>query len=977
MSNDPTEDPEVKPTSEVEMDTDRDAMTITHYMSTHGIEGGVCLGHGDTSAAASILTHEQGRSYVIGEMVAQGGMGAIMSARDLNIRRNVAMKVMLRAADAGPQGILRFIEEAQVTGQLEHPSIVPVHELGVDTHGDPFYTMKFVRGVTLRDVIEGIRGRKQDIVRQYPLHRLLTILQKVCDAVSFAHARGVVHRDLKPANIMLGDHGEVLVMDWGLAKVLTDAGTVAGTQQRAGTSPLESARADDTGNALKTMDGQVMGTPAFMAPEQAMGRTEELDHRADIYALGAILYCALVLRPPVHGETIAETLHKTAKGDIIPPSACAPLDVPSQERRVSPRRDASLADLQRRATQSAMLARDRPEIPLGAFPHCPGGRIPAALSAVAMKALGLDPADRYQSVAEFQADIEAYQSGFATTAEEATVSRQLALLLRRHKVEFALVLAALCMLVAVTAGFIVRLQRANAATHEALVELRDLTSLAAPRFFASARGHMARGEWDTATAEIRVAVGLDPNHTEAWHLKGCLHLAQQQFDEAVAAFDRAGTPESEMLSELTTRHARTAGEDGTLSELQRFSLATALQQAHENLVAAHLLEGVSSEGAQLKARVEGAVAALRSSNGGLPELQFTLQVERKSAQLSLQHCEDLIEIAPLAGLPLTRLWVDSCGITDISALRGMPLQDLTLNSAPVLDIGPLKGMKLTSLHLHGTRVTDIQPLAGMLLRRLHMTACPLSDISAVAGMPLESLSLAETNTEDITALHGMSLVHLNLTATHVTDITPLEGAPLSALYLDKTGVTDLTPLKGMPLALLTARHLKITDLTALRGLPLAELELSETLIADLRPLEGMELTQLGLDGTPVRDISVLRGMPLKHLYLDRTRVQDISPLQDMPIEELLLHSSQVRDISVLPSTRLRGLWLGQTRVMDLTALTRCRDLERLGVHGPRDDLDFLKTHPSLKVIQYTHHTESWSEVKQSTTDFWRVYDAAR
>ena len=156
--------------------------------------------------------------YEIGQVVAQGGMGAILTARDAAIHRSGTMKVMLQSGAAGDA--VRFIEEAQITGQLEHPGIVPIYELGTDAHGQPFYTMKFVRGVTLKKVLALLAGGDPATVAKYPLPALLTVFLKICDALAFAHSKGVIHRDLKPENIMLDDFGVVLVMDWGLAKVL-------------------------------------------------------------------------------------------------------------------------------------------------------------------------------------------------------------------------------------------------------------------------------------------------------------------------------------------------------------------------------------------------------------------------------------------------------------------------------------------------------------------------------------------------------------------------------------------------------------------------------------------------------------------------------------------------------------------------------------------------------------------------------------
>src|SRR5260221_7232916 len=183
------------------------------------------------------------------------------------MRRTVAMKVMKTSNLFCRENVLRFIEEAQLTGELEHPNIVPVYELGIDDQGEIFYTMKFVKGTTLDDVLRGIRNGRQKTIDKYPLVALLTIFQKVCDGVAFAHAKGVVHRDLKPENIMIGSFGEVLVMDWGLAKNMTGGRSDA---PPAPAEPLAPAKPDDL-RGFETMNGLIVGTPPYISPEQARG----------------------------------------------------------------------------------------------------------------------------------------------------------------------------------------------------------------------------------------------------------------------------------------------------------------------------------------------------------------------------------------------------------------------------------------------------------------------------------------------------------------------------------------------------------------------------------------------------------------------------------------------------------------------------------------------------------------------------------
>jgi hypothetical protein len=232
--------------------------------------------------------------YTVVERVGHGGMGDVLRVRESGLNRDLALKV-LRAEFAGrPDMVRRFVEEAQITGQLQHPAIVPVHELGTLPDGRPFFTMKLIKGQTLAELLS------QRTSPEHDLPRYLGIFEQVCQALAYAHSRRVIHRDLKPANVMVGAFGEVQVMDWGLAKVLGREGR-AGPDQGPWLPETTVVQTAPAGPSEQTQEGSVLGTLAYMAPEQALGERERIDERSDVFGLGAILCEILTGQPPFTG----------------------------------------------------------------------------------------------------------------------------------------------------------------------------------------------------------------------------------------------------------------------------------------------------------------------------------------------------------------------------------------------------------------------------------------------------------------------------------------------------------------------------------------------------------------------------------------------------------------------------------------------------------------------------------------------------
>ncbi len=261
-------------------------------------------------------------------LLGRGGMGEVRRVRDRDLGRTLAMKIASARVMGNPGALARFIEEAQVSAQLQHPGILPVHELGRLPDGRCYFTMQEVRGRTLEDVISEVHlnssgdrweaAPSADGSPGWTFRRLVDAFHRVCETVSYAHERGVVHRDLKPGNIMVGAHGEVLVLDWGIAKVTgrPDLAAEQGELTPEGGDLIVTDRSQDSAQATRM--GAVAGTPAYMPPEQALGQIDRIDARSDIYALGAVLYELLSGRRPYAGSGARQVLQMVRSGPPEP-----------------------------------------------------------------------------------------------------------------------------------------------------------------------------------------------------------------------------------------------------------------------------------------------------------------------------------------------------------------------------------------------------------------------------------------------------------------------------------------------------------------------------------------------------------------------------------------------------------------------------------------------------------------------------------
>lgn len=322
------------------------------------------------TSARLAATQSAEKRYDIKRELARGGMGRVLIALDNAVGREVALKELLPqkggtsvAARATTAGELaeRFLREAKVTGQLEHPNIIPVYEIGARDDGSVFYTMKLIRGTTLADRIRRISedASLSEGAKFAARLKLLEPFVDVCNALAYAHSRGVIHRDIKPANVMLGDFGETLVLDWGLARVKGQADEAARRAKQ--DTPNFSPSLVGTESESRTLDGSVIGTPAYMPPEQALGELSQVDEQSDVYALGATLYEILAARAPYEGKTANQILGKVQNLPPDPLPAYVPPDLRALvERALARDKAARLASAQALGDEVRAFREGRP-----------------------------------------------------------------------------------------------------------------------------------------------------------------------------------------------------------------------------------------------------------------------------------------------------------------------------------------------------------------------------------------------------------------------------------------------------------------------------------------------------------------------------------------------------------------------------------------------------------------------------------------
>jgi serine/threonine protein kinase/tetratricopeptide (TPR) repeat protein len=578
-------------------------------------------GHGSTldadaerTASYSVgTTTSEGQRFRVLRPHASGGLGAVFVALDTELRREVALKQLLDQHADDPRSRQRFLVEAEITGGLEHPGIVPVYGLGSDADGRPFYAMRFIRGDSLKEAIEHFHAdsaRNNDPGRRsLELRTLLRRFMEVCNAIHYAQSRGVLHRDIKPGNIIVGKHGETLVVDWGLAKAM-------GWSEGTGPSDERLLTPSSASGSAETLPGSALGTPAYMSPEQARGDLDALGPRSDIYSLGATLYCLLTRMAPFEGD-VGDVLRAVERAEFRPPRAIDPA-------------------------------------------------IDKALEAICLKAMATRPGERYPSSRALADDIERWMADEPVMAYREPRTRTLTRWLTRHRAGLTgLAAAMLAGMVGLTAlafqqaHWNTNLKAANGETLAALKqarEARDEVKAALAQSEESRKQAEAVGDFmvdtlkkpdpsvdgrDVKVADVldQAARGLEREFAGSRATQGALldalgrsysglglpQQAEQAHQKARAVREQALGPSHRETLRSATRHAETVWDAGRQDEAltlleeafrrQRDTLGPRDEVTLNTSVSLGWRYARSGRASQGIALLEDAVAALESKLG--------------------------------------------------------------------------------------------------------------------------------------------------------------------------------------------------------------------------------------------------------------------------------------------------------------------------------------------------------------------------
>jgi predicted Zn finger-like uncharacterized protein len=712
------------------------------------------------SDSTNIIIKDNER-YILGNEIARGGMGSIVLTKDVNLRRNIVTKVLLNKKSK--LGTLRFIEEAQITGQLEHPNIPPVYDLGLNKDQNIFFTMKQIKGETLESIIKKCIENKDLVKERYSFNVLVNIFVKVCNALEFAHSKKVIHRDIKPENIMVGEYGEVLLMDWGLAKII---GTTEEFEEL-DEDRVSSVRSED--ESSNTLEGTTAGTPAFMSPEQATGQMEELDQRSDIYSLGATLYSVLALERPVKGKNIQDILKNAANGNI-------------QELNAN---------------------------------------IPLELKAITLKAMEFEQRHRYQTVKEMEKDLLNYQMGYSVSAKQDNALDIIKKFYKRNKLLTVVSASFIFVFVVGSIFFITSLQSQRNKSNEALVKaelaikqfenekLERITDNknSAPTYYAKAQIEAQLDKFSEAEKLMDTAISYDTENQNYRLYRGCLALTNNEIAKAKAdlAFVKNHPNQKsvqQIIDILNTPNLK------AIDERQKPTLADLCNSLKLFDVSQKLTNDLAKK---LEIWNKKLISTWGNSNFTLTNFNNKILFQKGSQN-------DNPDYSALKGIPIQVFKFYSCPkISNISFMENMPIEELTLYGSPLItDISSLKNIKLKYLYLEGVKVTDLSSLSNSELTFLALRAVPVKTLKPILHLPLKEVNFYDLKLDNVSELLSFHFEKVTFTYSQLNDLDFIHFNKLKAINFYSCGIKDISKFKNAPLEILELCNNPISDISSIQ-----------------------------------------------------------------------------------------------------------------------------------------------------------------